>query len=717
MGPLRICCNAFLLAFISVTYVQGGESTSETIERTLPAYALALRGSLLNSSLCHTELETFRRGVDHRKLWALKMLDSSGEAKPGFIYGNNYWLGSRSQCDDTSNISPLILIDAEIKNNSKYRNPEEEFPPFGLHYFVTHFRHNSTLQYHVRLPNEDLITLGLCLPASCSSEELSMILERLFENRTLLAGNLYSADFKLLEVRDLKDDHKWLLDGNLILVGTLLVLTIVAVTVGTIYDVTVHQKQIRARKISTENNNEYSNYEKKTADTTESAIQVLPEFRQSQFAKMMLCFSCYTNIKIILDTKLGSEAIPAIHGIRFLGMMWIIMIHTVFYMADYADNKPWSWRMAEGFAVQVISNSTLSVDTFFFLSGFLVSYLYLHGKKDKKEDNKMVNYKAKLNEFALTILRRFIRLTPAYMMVVGLLQINAGWYGKTSQFYMTERPQDICAKYWWRNFLYINNLFGRETMCMTWSWYLSNDMQFFVIATFVLILSSVFFYTAAGILTFLLIASTVLTGYVSYIYEYVPTMDAQYNMLHILYDPPWTRIGPYIIGVATAYILLRLNHKLDLKRRTIILGWCLGSSCNLIVLFGLWERHISVISSAFYVALSRTVWAVGLSWLLIACSTQHGGIVNKILSYRGFVPLSRLTYCAYLLNPFIINSVYLHSETSVHVDFLPNASLFLGNFAITYFCAFVLSLLFETPNVLLMRMLIASRERREKIER
>lgn len=75
--------------------------------------------------------------------------------------------------------------------------------------------------------------------------------------------------------------------------------------------------------------------------------------------------------------------------------------------------------MAEGFAVQIISNSTLSVDTFFFLSGFLVSYLYLNGKKvDKKNhsttDNNMnkkkkINYKEKFNEFFLTILRRFIR--------------------------------------------------------------------------------------------------------------------------------------------------------------------------------------------------------------------------------------------------------------------------------------------------------------------
>lgn len=49
-------------------------------------------------------------------------------------------------------------------------------------------------------------------------------------------------------------------------------------------------------------------------------------------------------------------------------------------------------------------------------------------------------------------------------MVVGIVEINSAWYGEVSQFYMSERPQEVCAKYWWRNILYINNLFGRDKM-------------------------------------------------------------------------------------------------------------------------------------------------------------------------------------------------------------------------------------------------------------
>ena len=53
------------------------------------------------------------------------------------------------------------------------------------------------------------------------------------------------------------------------------------------------------------------------------------------------------------------------------------------------------------------------------------------------------------------------------------------------------------------------------------------------------------------------------------------------------------------------------------------------------------------------------------------------GLVNKILSLRVWIPLSRLTYCAYLLNPFLINSIYLASESAMHVNFLPNVCVAL----------------------------------------
>ncbi|KAI4474738.1 hypothetical protein M0804_014695 [Polistes exclamans] len=289
------------------------------------------------------------------------------------------------------------------------------------------------------------------------------------------------------------------------------------------------------------------------------------------------------------------------------------------------------------------------------------------------------------------------------MILIGLLQINLTWYSKTSIFYITERSHENCPKYWWRNILYIHNLFSLQDMCMSWSWYLANDMQYFVIVNLLLFLSSKYFKVAANLLGLLFISSIILSGYISHVNNYIPRLDKQYNIFEPLYFRPWVRIGPYLVGVITAYIVLKLNHKLLWKKKTIILFWILGSLCNLIVLFGLYQTRISVLAAAFYVALGRNVWAIGIAWVIIACCTNNGGIVNRILSWKIWIPLSRLTYAAFLLNPFLLSSVNFFNETSVHFDVLTSVISGLGYIVIIYMCSYVVSLMFELPYIFLMK--------------
>ncbi|XP_024887479.1 nose resistant to fluoxetine protein 6-like [Temnothorax curvispinosus] len=692
-------CNFAVLFCVSAQF----HGSNENGIHLLPAYAIATRANLLGSATCGIELRYFQNAVDQRILWGLKTLDSSGGPKSGFLYGNNFWLGSRSQCIDIINTTPFEIAKRVILNNTRYRDPRDEIPPFELNYFVAHLRHNGTLQYHGGVKNEDLITLGLCLPASCSVNNVSFILETIFRDRILLINDLYSLDLSLIQVKDLKDDHQWLLSGGMLFICVVLVLTFTMMISGTIYDIFIYQKYLKAKsKIAVRKN---------AAEEMEMTDSSDPR-EKNRFGNVLMCFSIYTNTKIIFRTELDADAIPVIHGLRFLSMIWIIIAHTIFYTWEYFDNKVWALRFAEGIPIQVISNATISVDTFFFLSGFLLAYLYLKNKTDI-EQNKPINWREMLKEFFYGMMRRFIRLTPPYMMMIGILQLNTTWYDKTSQFYIEERSHEICPKYWWRNLLYINNLFGHNSMCMTWSWYLASDMQFFTIGLALLILSTVYFYTAVALLSALLIGSITLSGYISYIYEYVPTLDEQYRLIDVLYYPPWLRIGPYIIGMITGYIITRLNKKIVLTRNALIIYWSLGSVCKIFVLFGLYKRQISVLSTAIYVALSRTVWAIGIAWIVIVCSTKHGGIVKELLTCKIWIPLSRLTYCAYLLNPFIISSIRLHNETSAHLEFLSISAMVMGHVMISYICAYVLSLMAESPYTLLTRSFIQSRSRKK----
>ncbi|XP_015175156.1 PREDICTED: nose resistant to fluoxetine protein 6 isoform X2 [Polistes dominula] len=694
---------AYLTPFsIFLNYGSANEMKQFKIS-TMPVYAMLSNADLLNSTQCGKELKDFREAIDQKLLWGLKVIDASGKPMSGFIYGNNYWLGSRSQCEDANNKNPFLLSKTELRNNSRYRRIEDEFPPYKVKYFVANFRHNSTLQYHVVLPAEDMMILGMCLPASCLKDQLSILLQTIFRNRTLLIGQLYSADFTLVEVKDLINDNRWLLNETFITMTILVLLTFLLMIIGTAYDVLIYQRRLKKYykyfQAST-NINSLTIEETLNEDVEKNRMEELKS--QNFLCRVFQAFSVYSNSKIIFNYKTGENSLPIVHGLRFLTMGWIIMAHTPLYTKDYYDNKPIGWRLSEGFFAQLLTNASTSVDTFFFLSGLLVAYTYLKNTIGK-DKYKSYNYLNTIKSYFLIILKRFLRLTPTYMIIIGLLEINSMWYSKTSLFYMTERPHETCRKYWWRNLLYIQNLFNSQEMCMSWSWYLADDMQFFVIISFLLLLSSMYFKVAASLFSLLFISSIILTGYITYINDYIPTLDKQYNFLDKIYIPPWIRIGPYLVGVITGYILVKLKNKLIFGKKTLIFFWIVSSSCSLLALFGIYRRRVSILASVFYIALGKIAWAIGIAWIVIACCTNNGGILNRILSFKVWIPLSRLTYIVYLINPILITSIQSFSETPSHIDFLQNGLSFLGYIMVNFICSYLLSLMFETPYLLLVK--------------
>jgi hypothetical protein len=132
------------------------------------------------------------------------------------------------------------------------------------------------------------------------------------------------------------------------------------------------------------------------------------------------------------------------------------------------------------------------------------------------------------------------------------------------------------------------------------------------------------FKTSAVITILLIIGSILSTTYKSYSIRYIPTMDEQLTELDAIYDLPWHRIGPYLVGVITAYIfVVRLQRKLVLKERTRLILWTLFPLLNLWILFTLYTRNLSVEFSAVYMGVSRTLWGIGLGWLVIACCTGN----------------------------------------------------------------------------------------------
>lgn len=159
-------------------------------------------------------------------------------------------------------------------------------------------------------------------------------------------------------------------------------------------------------------------------------------------------------------------------------------------------------------------NSPLLVDTFLLLSGLLFARLLMLELEKRK---------GRVN-FGLLYIFRYIRLTPAYLAIIGLYSTILPRLGSGPLWnYRIGVEKERCVSSWWANLLYINNYVNTDQLCMFQSWYLSADTQLFILAP--LILYPLWRCRKAGVTVLALaaIGTTLIPFLVTYMKEVDPT--------------------------------------------------------------------------------------------------------------------------------------------------------------------------------------------------
>lgn len=211
-----------------------------------------------------------------------------------------------------------------------------------------------------------------------------------------------------------------------------------------------------------------------TTSNTSDENLTITELSQSEdeeelniWQELLLSFSVVTNLKAICDGSVGSDTISSIHGLRAFSMAWVILGHICIIVFKYSDNMELRKVVEKEFIFQTVTNGPFSVDTFFVISGFLVSFIYFRtnakGKLDRLSKN-VNEFTAGANHFFGLIAYRFVRLTTPYMFVLGCVEVIMKYYEQYSIFEPPTLDHENCPKFWWRNFLYINTLFPVNEM-------------------------------------------------------------------------------------------------------------------------------------------------------------------------------------------------------------------------------------------------------------
>ena len=549
-------------------------------------------------------------------------------------------------------------------------------------------------------------TIGMCVPKGCNSTDISLLI-----NET----KILQADQVTIKCLDSKyPDYNVGAIIMLIITGIFVLL----VFVGTVVDnILMHARNIFENQhttISSAQSDRVALNNANINDLERTPLLVVKRARsryEVQPSEFITAFSVFKTVPTLLATKQTPTVITSLNGLRVISMFWVILGHTQFWVFEgvvtNVDNRLNSFTLFSRFTFQAVESAFFAVDSFFFLSAVLVAYLTLREMRKRKGRFPYLEF----------YVHRYFRLTPTYAFVLFF-----AWFLTT---HITSGPgitgntlSKTCTSYWWTNFLYINNFYPWRLAdeCLGWTWYLANDMQFYVISPLIIIAAYHLLPLSLIICGLFLASGFIITGAIAGIYDFQanmfsvlaygyaskPGVSATY--VDAIYIKPWDRIAPYVVGLALGYILYR-DHKFCFNRITnailYALAWAIAAFVAFWIVYGLyftWHGHVPVTAeNIIYITFSRFLWALCLAAMVFACHNGYGWFINAFLSMKIWTPLARMTFNAYLVHPILLTLVYGQLQTTIHYTNITMACYTVSFVVLSYGVAAIICVFVELP--------------------
>lgn len=614
---------------------------------------------------------------------ALKFLDALGKPPSGFLDGNTMFMGSYDTChasDLLSNGYKPCKIKATLILKNKVVTP---------------------------------LTWTVCFPEECRGGNYTSL--------TQMILNLINKDSKMFHIPEDSIETSCAIDYQytvgsyvaIVLVSVILFLVLVGTVWEPISVLALSLKFADDRKVLV--NSEDIEPEAILPDNSplgdQQYVKPMNRSSNSSVGNFLQCFSMTRTFAALFNTTTKEGQILSLNGIRVLSINWVVLGHVYYISTNAADlsNYVPMWRKN---AMAIIYNALPTVDTFFFLSGLLVSLLLLKDLARTQGRFRAGGY----------YLHRYIRLTAPFLVVTVVQGFLAHIYIRGPFEDLLAHGHEACVKYWWTNMLYINNLvpWNKTEICVSQSWYLSNDFQFFLVAPLFIWLLHKNYRIGIPVTVVTLSLSCIAAGVITYFKKLGPTTvfdptSDKFEDFRYLYDKPWIRCPPYLIGILGGWFCykhmdsLRLyTGTLNLMPKLLVSSFLWGITCLIEywVVFGLRRdmlkktsgEELNLVESVLYETFARSAWAFALLIQVILCQCGLGGIINRILSWKGWIVLSRLTFSVYLLHYFIVQAfvVQLRHPFFYKPDFEAGV-IYSGILLISYAAAVLLFTFVEQP--------------------
>lgn len=449
--------------------------------------------------------------------------------------------------------------------------------------------------------------------------------------------------------------------------------------------------------------------------------------KYKKLLQYLMCFSLYTNILKIFATKEEKKKDPldCLNAVRVLSISWVCLAHTEILRGtdSVVLNIDTARIFFRHFESIIVNNGPFAVDSFFWLSGFLQGYLM----------TLQISTSTRKVNWPMILVHRFIRILPLYMFVVLFSWSLAKHIGNGPKWYNADYiMHKDCADYFWAMPLFINNFVLSRGLdsCLIGSWYLPNDMQFFMVSLPIMYLyikhSRIFGW---GLLSVCIAFSIIANGTISYDQHLHAKIDNPENRQYFddLYDKPYCRIAPYCIGLLGGFVFhahrlgrikgnrfdplaSSIAHLINTSQKTRIFCYGLGLFLMNFFMIIQWdayqsENNWSRSQNAAYFAFQRFTWGFSINCFFLPILMGHASWLRGFLQSNWWMPLAKLVFAVFLMHTVVGQIFFMSqpvsfyfSQTACFVD-----ALFI--LVVTFLLAIPVILCIESPVINLEKIL------------
>ncbi|MCB1156193.1 MAG: acyltransferase [Leptospiraceae bacterium] len=384
--------------------------------------------------------------------------------------------------------------------------------------------------------------------------------------------------------------------------------------------------------------------------------------------------------------RVDPREMASLNGIRAIALFMLFYAHL--YRGYESFLKPEFRDMKEPinfFISNFLLNGSSCLDMFFVLSGFLISGPLLR----ELQRTGTVSIK-------FFYIKRLLRIFPPYYIFLLI------WGGYFLPKYINSLPPGHETKLFWKSWLindalYLSNYLPRTVVH---GWSLALEEQFYLLFPFFLLGVYRFIPERYKLSSLIGLALLPLLYRFYVVYALMPEGNISYNTY--VYYPFHGHIDSVFYGIIAAYIYDNRKHWIDWLMERVILRRTLHLSMWLSIFF--YSIFVNEFKPGFFSQVIRfNIFSIAWGVIMIL-TLREGSLPQKILSWKGFSPVAKLSYGAYLLHLVVMqvytpkiwkNAIYTTSLTYWHI-----LAWFLPLCFITLFYSYIFHLFAERPFML-----------------